>query len=77
MEKAANLLGDWVKKQNIQKAVVEVVKLPNRVPLLFIDIPANTTQTNKTVIFYGHLDKMPEAGEWSRWFWTMATGNKR
>jgi acetylornithine deacetylase/succinyl-diaminopimelate desuccinylase-like protein len=41
---------------------VEVLRLPNRTPLLFLDIPG---QSDDVVLLYGHYDKQPEFSGWS------------
>jgi acetylornithine deacetylase/succinyl-diaminopimelate desuccinylase-like protein len=40
---------------------VEVVRLPGRTPLIYIDIPG---QIDDCVLLYGHLDKQPEMSGW-------------
>ena len=37
-------------------ATLEVVRLPGRTPLLFMDVPGDS---GDTVLLYGHLDKQP------------------
>jgi acetylornithine deacetylase/succinyl-diaminopimelate desuccinylase-like protein len=41
---------------------LEVVRLPGRTPLIFIDIPG---KGDDCVLLYGHLDKQPEMTGWS------------
>jgi acetylornithine deacetylase/succinyl-diaminopimelate desuccinylase-like protein len=43
-------------------ATLEVVRLPGRTPLLFMDVPGDS---GDTVLLYGHLDKQPEMKGWS------------
>ena len=38
------------------------MRLPGRTPLIFIDMPGDSTDT---VLLYGHLDKQPEMTGWS------------
>ncbi len=61
MDKAMQLLVAWCKKQAIKGMLLEVIQLPNRTPLLFIEIPG---ETDKTVLLYGHMDKQPEMKGW-------------
>jgi len=61
LDQAAHLIADWAKAQNIEGLVADVVTLENCAPSLFIDIPG---QIDKTVLFYGHIDKMPESEGW-------------
>jgi len=61
MDKAMDLLVDWCKKQPIKNMKLEVLRLPKRTPLLFIEIPG---QVDQTVLLYGHMDKQPEMRGW-------------
>ena len=56
---------DWVTARDIEDAHVEVVRLPERSPLLLVDIPATGGRAEDTVLLYGHLDKQPPVGGWS------------
>lgn len=62
MEQAVTLMTDWAKRQSIAGMTVEVVRLPGRTPLIFIEVPG---QGEDTVLLYGHLDKQPEMTGWS------------
>jgi acetylornithine deacetylase/succinyl-diaminopimelate desuccinylase-like protein len=61
MEKAVALVEAWCKKQPVAGLQVEVVRLPGRSPLLFMEIPG---QGDDTVLLYGHLDKQPAMTGW-------------
>lgn len=61
MNKAMTLLVDWCQQQSIQGMQLEVVELPGRTPLLFIEIPGTLKET---VLLYGHMDKQPEMVGW-------------
>ncbi len=68
MEDAVRLFEKWArgKLPLLPGAVLEVVRLPGRTPLLFIDVPAaNGGNPQDTVILYGHLDKQPEMTGWA------------
>jgi acetylornithine deacetylase/succinyl-diaminopimelate desuccinylase-like protein len=55
----------WVTAQPIKGLTAEIVRIPGRTPLLFIDIPASAShQQQGTVMLYGHLDKQPEMVGW-------------
>ena len=43
----------------------EVLSAPGRTPCLFFDVPAAPGSRGAAVMFYGHLDKQPEASGWS------------
>jgi acetylornithine deacetylase/succinyl-diaminopimelate desuccinylase-like protein len=51
----------WVKAQGVEGLSLEIVRIGERTPVLFFDIPATGGLANgRTVLFYGHLDKQPE-----------------
>ncbi len=62
MDQAVALMEAWAKAQPIAGMKVEVVRLPGRTPLIFIDIPGSG---DDCVLLYGHLDKQPEMTGWS------------
>ena len=62
MDRAVALMESWARSQNIPGMQLEVVRLPGRTPLIFIEIPG---QGEETVLLYGHLDKQPEMTGWS------------
>ncbi|MEE9141431.1 MAG: peptidase M20, partial [Gammaproteobacteria bacterium] len=57
----AVLAESWCKQQPINGMTIEVLRVPGRTPLLFIDIPGDSEDT---VLLYGHLDKQPEFTGW-------------
>ncbi len=61
MDQAVALAEKWVRKQPIDNMQVEVMRLPGRTPLLFVDIPGDN---DDCVLLYGHLDKQPEFTGW-------------
>ena len=62
MDAATDLLADWARKQDIKGMQVDVVRLPGRTPLIFIEIAG---QGDDCVLLYGHLDKQPEMTGWA------------
>jgi len=62
MDEAVELVRGWCARHRPANAVVRVVRLPNRTPVLTIDIPGNTAGH---ILFYGHLDKQPEMTGWA------------
>lgn len=64
MEKAVTLFADWARAKLAQfpDGTLEVVRLPGRTPLIFIEIPGTAPGT---VLMYGHLDKQPEMLGWA------------
>lgn len=61
MERAAQLLKTWCEANALEGMTVEIVRLPNRTPLLFIEVPG---QVDDCVLLYGHMDKQPEFTGW-------------
>src|SRR3954452_6340560 len=65
MDAAVDLMQAWAKAQDVPGMTVEVVRLDNRTPLIFIDIPATDARAgDDCVLLYGHLDKQPEMTGW-------------
>ncbi len=62
MERAASLLKTWCETNALPGMKVEIVRLPSRTPLLFIEVPG---QTDDCVLLYGHMDKQPEFTGWA------------
>lgn len=60
---AANFLCEWCKSQNIPGLKCQVLQHKHKSPFVFIDIPGST-KTNESILFYAHLDKMPESEGW-------------
>jgi acetylornithine deacetylase/succinyl-diaminopimelate desuccinylase-like protein len=69
MDAAVELMENWAraKLQALPGATLEVVRLPDRTPLIFIDVPASgdEARADDCVLLYGHLDKQPEMTGWS------------
>ncbi|MGN2244768.1 M20 family metallopeptidase [Frateuria sp. GZRR33] len=67
MDQAVALLEGWArgKLAALKGATLEVVRLPGRTPLIYIDVPATLPGCEDTVVLYGHLDKQPEMTGWA------------
>src|SRR5688572_27956694 len=63
MDNAVALIERWCARRPIEGLEVEVVRLPGRTPLIYMEIPASVP-TRETVLLYGHLDKQPEFTGW-------------
>ncbi|GAB4349576.1 MAG: M20 family metallopeptidase [Gammaproteobacteria bacterium] len=61
MERAVRLAEEWCREQPLSGMSVEVIRLADRTPLLWVEVPGTA---EGTVLLYGHLDKQPEMGEW-------------
>lgn len=62
LEKAANLLLEWVLKQNVSGLKGEIMKLENMSPIIFLEIESNGGKGN--TFMYGHFDKQPHFEGW-------------
>jgi acetylornithine deacetylase/succinyl-diaminopimelate desuccinylase-like protein len=62
MERAVSLIADWCRARPVPGLTLEVVRLPNRTPLIWMELAG---ATRETVLLYGHLDKQPEMTGWS------------
>jgi acetylornithine deacetylase/succinyl-diaminopimelate desuccinylase-like protein len=56
---------EWTKAQQVPGLSLEVVRLPGRTPLIFMELPANGVESTETVLLYGHLDKQPPLLPWA------------
>ncbi|HXB52119.1 MAG TPA: M20/M25/M40 family metallo-hydrolase, partial [Rhizomicrobium sp.] len=74
MNKVVEMFTAWANKKlkQLPGASLEVVRLPGRTPLIFIEIPGATGNpehsegpSGATILMYGHLDKQPEMTGWS------------
>lgn len=61
MDDAVELAELWCRRQPLGEAAVEVVRLPGRTPVLWVEVPGDS---GDTVLLYGHLDKQPEMSGW-------------
>src|SRR5258706_9785356 len=65
IDAAVKLAQAWCRKHAVPGMQIEVVRLPGRTPVLFIEIPsAKKNDKGETVLIYGHLDKQPEMTGW-------------
>jgi acetylornithine deacetylase/succinyl-diaminopimelate desuccinylase-like protein len=64
VDRAVELLAGWAKQNLPEGATLEVVRLGDRTPLIFIEIPGTGGKSGDTVMLYGHLDKQPEMAGW-------------
>ena len=63
MDAAVDLIASWIRAQNVKRLTLEVVRLPGRTPLMFMEVGG---QSNDTVLLYGHLDKQPPMHGWEQ-----------
>ena len=76
MDRVVERFRKWALGQEIAAMRLEVVRLENRTPLLFLEIPGDA---DDTVLLYGHLDKQPEMAGWRTGLdpWTPVIENDR
>lgn len=61
MDQAVEHIAAWCKAHAPQGMTIDVLRLEQRTPLIFIEIPGEIAET---VLLYGHLDKQPEMTGW-------------
>lgn len=62
IEDATQQIFSWCRKQDVRGMTCEIVRLPGRTPLIYMDIPGDN---DDTILMYGHLDKQPEMVGWA------------
>jgi acetylornithine deacetylase/succinyl-diaminopimelate desuccinylase-like protein len=66
LDAAAEHVSRWIQSRDLPGATVETVRLPDRTPLLMVDVPATPGGADAgTAVLYGHLDKQPPVGGWA------------
>ena len=69
MEQATQLYAAFAERalSEVKSATVEVFRIEGRTPVILIDVPATAvgSDPDAPILFYGHLDKQPEAEGWS------------
>ncbi len=61
LDQAVELIAGWIRSQAVPGLTLEVIRLAGRTPLLFVEIPGDSSET---VLLYGHLDKQPPMDGW-------------
>ncbi|WP_303978594.1 M20 family metallopeptidase [Dongia mobilis] len=66
MDRAVDLFAGWARAKlaSLPGSTLEVVRLPDRTPLILIEIPGSDPASDDRVLLYGHLDKQPEMTGW-------------
>jgi len=70
LEQAVQHIYGWCEKQDVKGVEMEIVRLPGRTPLIFMEIQPqgpvrDTNGKEDTILMYGHLDKQPEMTGWN------------
>jgi acetylornithine deacetylase/succinyl-diaminopimelate desuccinylase-like protein len=61
MNRAVQLVTDWIERQQVPGAHLQVFQDGDRTPVLLLEFPGDI---DNTVLFYGHLDKQPPMVGW-------------
>ncbi|GJM04114.1 MAG: succinyl-diaminopimelate desuccinylase [marine bacterium B5-7] len=61
MNQVVTRFSNWCNRQKIKGMTLDVIRLPDRTPLIYIEIAG---AIDNTVLLYGHLDKQPEMSGW-------------
>lgn len=65
LETVVRAAKDWCAEQGVKDLKLEIVAIEGRTPCLLFDVPATQgLGQDRTVLFYGHLDKQPEMVGW-------------
>lgn len=64
MNKAMNIILEWVKVQPIKGLKYEVAEAEGRTPFLILEVEG-TEPTSNTLLMYGHMDKQPPLLPWA------------
>lgn len=62
MDRAIALIEAWCRAQKVPGLSIEIVRLPGKTPVLFMEIAGH--DSDDTVLLYGHYDKQPEMVGW-------------
>ena len=61
MDKAVQLVSDWIGQQNVPGGHLQVFQDGDRTPVMLLEFPG---EIDNTILFYGHLDKQPPMVGW-------------
>jgi acetylornithine deacetylase/succinyl-diaminopimelate desuccinylase-like protein len=64
MDRATEMFAAWARGQLPAGGTLEVLRIADRTPVIFMDIPGTGGRAGDTVMLYGHLDKQPEMTGW-------------
>jgi len=54
----------WVEGKKVAGLRLEIIRLENRTPVIFFEVPGTKPGGTDTICLYGHLDKQPEFNGW-------------
>jgi acetylornithine deacetylase/succinyl-diaminopimelate desuccinylase-like protein len=61
-DQAVDLIARWIEAQEIRGLKLDVLQIPDRTPVICVEIPGHSPDT---VLLYGHLDKQPPMEGWT------------
>ena len=64
LDKVVRDATEWIASKKIPGLKLEILRLPNRSPMIFFEVPATRPDSDDTILMYGHLDKQPEFDGW-------------
>ena len=66
IDRVVQSAADWVLAQKVPGLRLEIIRLPQRTPVIFFEVDAtrDNAASSQTVLMYGHLDKQPEFNGW-------------
>ena len=69
----------WFESLDLERSSAEILTSPGRTPILLIEVGASLPDIKETTLFYGHMDKQPEAKGWdkNKGPWTPVMENNR
>jgi acetylornithine deacetylase/succinyl-diaminopimelate desuccinylase-like protein len=62
MDRVVARFTEWARRRAPDGSTVDVVRLEGRTPVLFIDVPGDSSDC---ILLYGHMDKQPEMTGWN------------
>ena len=65
IDAAVQFAAQWCEKHALPGMKLEVVRLPGRTPVLYVEVEGDARET---ILVYGHLDKQPEMTGWREGF---------
>jgi hypothetical protein len=54
IERVITDAAQWAERQPVRGLKVEIIRLPNRTPVIFFEAPATRSNSSDTIVLYGH-----------------------
>jgi acetylornithine deacetylase/succinyl-diaminopimelate desuccinylase-like protein len=62
LDRGMEMLAAWCRTKKLGEP--EILRLPGRTPVLFLEVPGTGKQGTQSTLLYGHMDKQPEMTGW-------------